>query len=110
MIAFLGFHTYLLVTNQSTLETMTNFSKRARSYRRFQRLRDKKYLYKLTFIENIKEIMGEKWYLALLPIWTKPRGNGFIYPLRPEVREVLFSSLNPMDRNGVDHGHLDMNL
>ena len=111
MVAFLSFHTYLLLTNQSTLETMTNFSARARSYRRWARLRDEKRVYGLsTMMENVKEVMGEKWYLALLPIWTKPKGNGFIYPLRPEIREVLFNSLNAMDRNGVDHGHPDMNL
>merc|ERR1712087_48802 len=93
MVAFLGFHTYLLVTNQSTLETMTNFSASARAFRRWTRLRKVKRVYQLqTVMENVKEVFGEKWYLALLPIWTTPRGSGFIYPLRPEVHNVLFNS------------------
>eukprot|EP01083_Nonionella_stella_P030335 83183_1 len=103
MIAFLGFHTYLIVTNQSTLETMTNFSKRARSRRRFQRLRDIKYMYKLyPLMENIKEILGDKWYLALLPIATKPKGTGFIYPLRNEISTVLFNSKSAMEQHDIE--------
>ena len=63
MVAFLSFHSYLLLTNQSTLETMTNFSARARSYRRWTRLRDVKRLYDLSsMMENVKEVFGEKWY------------------------------------------------
>lgn len=106
MIAFLGFHTYLLITNQSTLETMTNFSARARSYRRFQRLKDYKYLYKLSILENVKEVFGEKWYLAFFPIWTKPRGTGFIYPLRPEINNILFRSKSATEPHDIEtNGH-----
>jgi len=112
MVAFLSFHSYLLVTNQSTLETMTNFSARARSFRRWTRLRDVKRVYSLHSVaENVKEVFGEKWYLALLPIWTSPRGNGFIYPLRPEIREVLFNAMPPANgNNDIDAQHPDLTL
>eukprot|EP00484_Ammonia_sp_Unknown_P008938 CAMPEP_0197056366 /NCGR_PEP_ID=MMETSP1384-20130603/83433_1 /TAXON_ID=29189 /ORGANISM="Ammonia sp." /LENGTH=405 /DNA_ID=CAMNT_0042490319 /DNA_START=37 /DNA_END=1254 /DNA_ORIENTATION=- len=107
MVAFLGFHSYLVLSNQSTLETMTNFSKKARSIRRFQRLRDVKCLYHLSLKENVKEIFGEKWYLALLPIWTKPRGNGFIYPLRKEINDVLFTSKSEAEPHDLDQSSND---
>jgi len=110
MIAFLGFHSYLILTNQSTLETMTNFSARARSYRRFQRLKDIKYLYKLSILENIKEVMGERWYLAFFPIWTKPRGTGFIYTLRPEINNILFRSKSAVEPHDIDTNGNDMTL
>merc|ERR1739838_330536 len=104
MVAFLSFHSYLLFTNQSTLETMTNFSAGARSCRRWTRLRGVKRLYALpTVLENVKEVFGEKWYLALLPVPTRPRGNGFIYPLRPEVRDVLFSAQSPSTSMDPNH-------
>merc|ERR1712013_320131 len=97
MCAFLGFHAYLVLTNQSTLETMTNHSKSARSRRRWSRLRDEKYVYHLGVMENVKEIMGERWYLALLPVWTSPRGNGYIYTLRPEIHAIVHSAQSPLD-------------
>ena len=110
MIAFLGFHTYLVITNQSTLETMTNFSSRARSYRRFQRLKDYKFLYKLSILENIKEVFGEKWYLAFFPVWTKPRGTGFIYPLKQEIDNILFRSKAAVEPHDIDTTGNDMTL
>jgi len=92
-----SFHAYLVLTNQSTLETMTNHSKSARARRRWSRLRDEKYVYHLGVMENIKEFCGERWYLALLPVWTKPRGNGYIYKLRPEIHAIVHSAQSPLD-------------
>ena len=98
MLPFVGFHSYLVMTNQSTIEAISK-----RSNRKWARLRFVKKLYSINVMENIKEVIGEKWYLALLPIWTTPRGNGFIYPLRPEVKKVVFNSMY-----SIDHQLLNM--
>jgi len=91
MTGFLAWHAYLLGTNQTTIESINNLSAHVRSYRRFQNLSKKKFLYHLGSISaNIQSVFGKQWYLALLPIWTQPLGNGFIYDLHPQVRNVVY--------------------
>lgn len=91
MTGFLGWHAYLVLTNQTTLESITNVSKSMRKLRRFEQLHDKKFLYNLgSWKLNWIQIFGRKWWKAFLPMWTKPCGNGFVYPLRNEIKNIVY--------------------
>ena len=89
MALFVFMYNRMLISNQTQVEfsgapmittTRTNL-----------KLRGIRYVYSLnSWIENIKQVFGERWYLALLPIKTYPLGNGKVYPLRKEVHDLVF--------------------
>lgn len=73
---FLGFHTYLVLTNQTTPEFMDNGDDRAHAWTRWEAWRSP---YDLGWSENISEVFGPSWSLLwlLLPCLAKPpRGDG----------------------------------
>ncbi|ETO11369.1 zinc finger protein DHHC domain containing protein [Reticulomyxa filosa] len=91
MVSFLGWHSFLVATNQTNLESFRNRDSETRRLRRFQRLRDFKYVYDLGSIRlNFQQIFGENYYLPLLPVRSLPAGNGFIFPLRNDIHQIVF--------------------
>ena len=91
MAGFLGWHLYLVITNQTTLESITNVSQSLRELRRFHQLHKIKFLYDLgSWKQNWIQLFGYSWWKAFCPIWTKPVGNGFVYPLRNEIKSIVY--------------------
>jgi len=87
MCIFLILHLYLLLTNQTTIETFGSSQK----YRRVKLKR----LYSLgSARQNILQVFGgEMWYMWLIPVfWRRriiPNEPGFVYPVRPEVKATI---------------------
>ena len=92
MSGFLGFHLYLLFTNQSTLESIISFSNS--KYLRYQALKNKSKFYDLKNIKlNIIQVFGDKWYWkCFVPVFRKPKGNGLIYPLRNDIKNIVYAT------------------
>ncbi|ETO01987.1 hypothetical protein RFI_35452 [Reticulomyxa filosa] len=104
MLGFLGWHSFLVAKNQTTLESFQNMNAQFRKLRRFQRLHDFKYLYDLGSIRlNLQQIFGKKFYLSFFPIWDLPMGNGFVFPLRDKIHQIVFckSDSTPHDADSI---------
>lgn len=91
MAVFVSMYNFMLCTNQTQVEF--SGAPMITSTRTNLQLRGIRYIYYLnSFVENIQQVFGKKWYLALLPIKTYPLGNGRIYPLRKDVHDLVFES------------------
>ncbi|ETO06476.1 hypothetical protein RFI_30915 [Reticulomyxa filosa] len=92
MLTFLMWNSFLLVNNQTTLESFQNLNAEMRKTRKNKKLRHFKYLYDLGSAQlNIQQVFGSKYYLALLPICYAPIGNGLLFPLRDQVHQIVFA-------------------
>eukprot|EP01084_Bolivina_argentea_P177166 306428_1 len=90
MTIFMLIHSVLLFSNRTTVEMITNPFKMRK--RKIELLREIKCIYDLGSIKkNIQQVFGEKWYLALLPMKTKPMGNGKIFPLQQHIKDIIYS-------------------
>merc|ERR1719263_2659454 len=70
-ISFLGgFHTYLLATNQSTIEFQINFAERYSAKARGEVWKNP---YDMGYLENVRQVLGPNILLGLFP-WAQPRG------------------------------------
>ena len=102
-------HIELLIWNQTTLErlAMTKNHKVDSDFRSDLKIGEFRncemnhhYIYSLDSVfENIKQVFGSKWYLCLLPIPYQPIGNGYEYPLRAEIKQLLYDE----SRNNVNN-------
>lgn len=87
MCIFLTMHSFLLLTNQTTIEVFGS----SRKYRRVKLKR----LYSLgSARENVLQVFGgEIWYMWLVPVfWRRrviPNEPGFVYPVRAEVKVAI---------------------
>jgi len=80
----LAFHTYLILTAQTTIEFYFNkFSGRARRHRAELFLNE----FDLGRRKNWHAVFGARkyWFSWMLPSWAPPPGDGFEYPTRSEM-------------------------
>lgn len=81
MVLFLGFHGFLVLSNQSTIELWSNTADFDRTSWR-QMVTNLRNPYHLGIYRNLVEVYGEgKWYFWLLPSTRRPPGDGMIYRL-----------------------------
>lgn len=102
MLLFSAYHFRLILMNMTTLESMEKQSKFWRQYQRNP--------YDLGVLNNLRAVLGEKWYLWLVPTYRSVPGHGTHFPIRRYVNansrhSVLdddASSLHGGDDRGVD--------
>jgi palmitoyltransferase len=77
---FLLWNIILVVTNQTTIEFITNFSQREKN------------VYHLGYRRNLEEVFGDpRWYTWLLPSRAPPLGDGIVFPLfNHETKEFRY--------------------
>jgi len=96
---FLFMHGYLILTNQTTIEMWGR-----RKNRKFIGLNNIRHIYSLGCWNNLEEVWGKgAWYTWLLPSTRTPPGNGFVYPLRKEVEELLHEDRREGYLDGTDN-------
>lgn len=86
----LGFHTYLILSSQTTIEFYFNkFSGKARKHRGEIFLNE----YDLGRRKNWHQVFGpgRYWFSWMLPSWASPPGDGFEYPTRSEMFRKQYS-------------------
>jgi len=74
MVPFVGFHSWLLSRNMTTIEYYETYRSR------------RHITYDVGLFENIRSVFGDEWWLWLLPV-SGPSTSGLSYPVRPAPLE-----------------------
>lgn len=93
MCGFGGFHAYLVLTNQTTIEFEGNMSARASAWSNWEPWRSP---YDVGLVQNFRQVFGPSPLLWLMPYLAQPlEGDGMEYPMASEPPRLLLPWLAP---------------